>query len=324
MPRDGDTAATPGPPEAIRAKPIIMGATDYGLIALQAMFWGSAFFFIAVARHEIPPFTLSMMRLVPAVLFLLMVISAIGLRLPATLPEWWRLLIFSLLNNVLPMTLIITAQSEVTGGIAAIFMATAPLMTLIIAPWFVAEETFTWLRFVGILVGIAGVAVLVGVGGSGGSWKAQAMLLSAALCFSVANIYARHTLGGYHPFVVASAQTIGSLLLAALAAVAIEQPWTLTGVTSRGWLATLLMGLIASGLAPLCHFTVLKRAGPVNAMLASIVVPVTPILLGATFLGEHLQTRELIGGIIVAMALIIIDGRLPGLFARGFKPRGLW
>jgi drug/metabolite transporter (DMT)-like permease len=69
------------------------------------------------------------------------------------------------------------------------------------------------------------------------------------------------------------------------------------------------MGFIGSGLAPLCHFTVLRRAGPVNSMLASIVVPITPVVLGAMFLGERLSLRELFGGLIIACGLLIIDGR---------------
>ena len=70
------------------------------------------------------------------------------------------------------------------------------------------------------------------------------------------------------------------------------------------------MGTFGSGLSPLCHFTVLKRCGPINAMLTSIVVPVTPIILGIAFLGERLGLRELAGALTIALALIVIDGRL--------------
>jgi drug/metabolite transporter (DMT)-like permease len=83
------------------------------------------------------------------------------------------------------------------------------------------------------------------------------------------------------------------------------------------------MGLFGSGLAPLCHFTVLKRGGPVNAMLASIVVPITPIVLGVAFLGEHIGPRELLGGGIIAIALIIIDGRVFGALRRRFMPKDI-
>lgn len=295
-----------------------LGATEYGLIVLQSMLWGSTFFFIAIARAEVPSLTLSAARLVPAMLLLGAVVLAMGLRLPATWSDWRRMLVFATLNNVAPFVLIIQAQREVTGGIAAIFMATTPLCGLLMAPWFIADERFTWRRLCGILVGIAGVAVITGASGAAGSWRAQAMLLSAAFCYSAANIFARRYLSGHHPFAIASAQTIGSFAVALPVALVFEKSWTLPMPSSGALLSILVMGLFGSGLAPLCHFTVLRRGGPVNAMLASIVVPVTPIVLGVAFLGEHIGVRDLLGGCIIAMGLVIIDGRVFGALRRRF------
>ena len=70
------------------------------------------------------------------------------------------------------------------------------------------------------------------------------------------------------------------------------------------------MGIFGSALASLCHFTVLKRAGAINAILVTIILPVTPILLGYLFLGEHVSLGAIGGAGIIASALIIIDGRL--------------
>lgn len=321
LPQDGDLI----PRAANAPRAMTLGAVEYGLIALQAILWGSTFFFIAIARQEVPPLTLSLARLVPSVLLLGVVVAAMGLRLPATWLDWRRMMVFGAMNNVLPFWLIIMAQREVTGGMAAIFMATAPLCALILAPWFIAEERFTWRRLVGILIGIAGVAVITGVGGVGGasgSWRAQGMLLAAALCYSGANIFARKYFGGHHPFAVASSQTIAALFLTLPAALIFEQPWQLPNPTGAAWLSMLIMGLAGSGLAPLCHFTVLQRAGPVNAMLASIVVPVTPIILGATFLNEHLGLRDLAGGSMIALALVVIDGRVGSWALRGIAATG--
>jgi len=130
------------------------------------------------------------------------------------------------------------------------------------------------------LIGIVGGAVPTGAGGAAGSWVAQALLPASALCFSLANIYTRRLLAGYHPFVVASLQTIGSLALSVPLALLIESPWGLPNPAGHVGLAMVVMGLVGSGLAPLGHFTVLKRVFPVNATLASIVVPVTPVLMG--------------------------------------------
>ncbi len=304
------------PSAAVAARQPTLGLLEYGLIALQSMLWGSTFFFIAIARFEFAPLTLTAARLIPATTLLAGVVLAMGLRLPATWQAWRQMIIFSTLNNVLPFALIIQAQKEVTGGIAAIFMATTPLCGLLLAPWLIADERFTWRRLIGIVIGIAGVAIVTGASGAAGSLSAQGMLLLAALCYSLASIYARRYFSGYHPFAVASAQSIGSLFVAVPVAMLIDRPWLSPTPSSAAWLAVLVMGVFGSGLAPLCHFTVLRRGGPVNAMLASIVVPITPIVLGVAFLGEHIGSRELLGGSVVALALIIIDGRAFAPIAR--------
>jgi drug/metabolite transporter (DMT)-like permease len=74
--------------------------------------------------------------------------------------------------------------------------------------------------------------------------------------------------------------------------------------------AIIATGVFGSGLAALCHFTVLQRAGATNAMLVTLIMPLTPILLGGIFLGERLTSREIGGALIIAAALLIIDGRV--------------
>ena len=65
-----------------------------------------------------------------------------------------------------------------------------------------------------------------------------------------------------------------------------------------------------SAFASLVYFTVIKRAGATNGLLVTLLLPITPIVLGALFLGEHLAAREFIGAAIIALALVILDGRL--------------
>ena len=70
------------------------------------------------------------------------------------------------------------------------------------------------------------------------------------------------------------------------------------------------MGVLGSALASLCHFTVLQRAGATNALLVTLIMPLTPIVLGGLFLGEQLTRRDMAGAAVIAAALLMIDGRL--------------
>jgi drug/metabolite transporter (DMT)-like permease len=301
------------------AAPLRMGAVEWGLIALQSMFWGSSYFFIALVQAELPALTIAALRTIPASAALLLIVLSLGYRLPATLAEWRLFIAFSAFNTLLPFVLIVWGQSRATGGMAAILNASAPLFGIFLAHLLTQDEKLSWNKLIGILVGMTGVAILVGYDfavGSGADILARLALLAAPLLYVCANIFARNKLGHYPPFVVAMMQMVGSVFVAFPLAIAVDQPWALP-LPSLGTLGAILgMGLLGSALASLCHFTVLHRAGATNATLVTLIMPLTPILLGGIFLGEHLSPREIAGALVIAAALIIIDGRIFRLAVR--------
>jgi drug/metabolite transporter (DMT)-like permease len=289
-----------------------MGAPEWGLLGLHSMLWGSAYFFAELAVPEIPVLTIAAFRLIPAALLMAGICLWLGYRLPATSREWRRLILLAAVNNVAPMLLILWAQRDLTGGLAAVFNATTPLFGVFLAHAFTQDERLSITKLTGILVGIAGVAVLVGAdlpGGLGSGAVAKLALLGAALCYAIAGVYARR-FPRYPPQNLAIGQMIGALALSMPIALLVDQPWKLSLPSAKAAGAVAAMGLFASALAALCYFTVLKRAGATNAMLATLLVPLTPIVLGGLFLGETLAPHEITGAGIIALALLIIDGRL--------------
>ena len=209
--------------------------------------------------------------------------------------------------------LIVWGQARATGGMAAILNATAPLFGIFLAHLLTHDEKLSLNRLAGILVGIAGVGILVGYDlavGSRADVLARLALLAAPFCYVCANIYARRTFGNYPPFVVAVMQMMGAMFVAFPLAIAIDWPWTLP-MPSLGALGAIVgMGVLGSALSSLCHFTVLRRAGATNASLVTLIMPLTPIVLGGIFLGDRLSAREIVGALVIAAALLIIDGRL--------------
>jgi drug/metabolite transporter (DMT)-like permease len=293
--------------------PLRLGGVEWGLIVLQSMLWGSSYFFIAIAQPELPAMTLAALRTLPASAALLLIVLSLGYRLPATIAEWRVFILFASFNTVLPFLLIVWGQSRATGGMAAILNATAPLFGIFLAHVLTHDERLSAIKLAGILVGLAGVALLVGYDFAVGSREdvlARLALLAAPFLYVCANIFARNRLGHYPPFVVAAMQMIGAIFIAFPLAFAIDQPWNLPLPSVQAVGAILGMGVLGSALAALCHFTVLRRAGATNASLVTLIMPLTPILLGAAFLGERMTPREIAGAAVIAAALIIIDGRL--------------
>jgi drug/metabolite transporter (DMT)-like permease len=292
--------------------PLRLGATEWGLMALQSMLWGSSYFFIAIVQPELPAFTIAALRTLPAAAALLLIVLPLGYRLPATLPEWRLFIAFSACNTVLPFLLIVWGQARATGGMAAILNATAPLFGIFLAHLFTHDEKLSWNKVAGILVGIAGVGILVGwdaAAGQSADLMARLALIAAPFCYVLANIFVRRRLGQYPPFVIAAMQMVGAMFVAFPLALAIDQPWALPAPSLQALGAIVGMGVLGSAFASLCHFTVLQRAGATNASLVTLVMPLTPILLGGVFLGEQLSARDMAGALVIAAALIIIDGR---------------
>jgi drug/metabolite transporter (DMT)-like permease len=296
-----------------------MGAVEWGLIVLQSMLWGSSYFFIATVNSEVPPLTIAALRTLPAAAVLLVIVLSLGYRLPATLAEWRLFIGFSVFNSVLPFLLIAWGQSRTTGGMAAILNATAPLFGIFLAHMLTHDEKLSWRKAAGIVVGIVGIGVLMGrdlLAGASADLLARLALVAAPLSYVCANIFVRRRLGGYPPFVIAAMQMLGAIFVAVPLALAFDQPWRHAPPSAAALAAIVGMGVLGSALPSLCHFTVLQRAGATNASLVTLIMPLTPIVLGGVFLGERLSASDIAGALIVAAALLIIDGRAFGAMRR--------
>jgi drug/metabolite transporter (DMT)-like permease len=299
-----------------------MGGTEWALLVTQSMLWGSAFFFAELVVKELPPLTIAAFRLMPAAFIVVAVCFALGSRLPVTFTEWRRFIPFAAFNSAVPFFLVLWAQREVTGGVAALFNASAPVFGVFLAHALTHDEKITAGRLAGIFMGLLGIGVLVGedlVSGSSSALLPKLALLAAALCYALSSVGARVYLRNYTPYTIAAGQLTGALALTLPIALLVDQPWTLpvpswTAVGAIAWL-----GIFSSALAALCYFNILHRAGATSALLVTLLLPLTPIVLGAVFLGEMLTVREMIGGLIICAALVLIDGRLFRRWLRGLR-----
>ena len=299
-------------PTPAQAQQLQMGAAEWGLLVLHSMLWGSAFFFIAIANREWPALSITALRLVPAAMILITVVLALKLRLPASLATWGRFVLLAAFNNFIPFVLIVWAQQEVSGGIAAVFNATTPVFALFLAHIYTHDEKLSANKIAGIVMGVAGVAILVApdlMGGSKAGALAKLALIGAAVCYAAAAIYAR-SFASYPPLVIAAGQMTGALILAVPIALLLDRPWTLPAPSTAALASIIGTGVFASALASICYFTILKRAGATNALLVTLLLPMTPIVLNGVFLGERMTLREISGAVVIGLALVVIDGRL--------------
>jgi drug/metabolite transporter (DMT)-like permease len=283
------------------------------LLIFLSVLWGGSFFFTGVAVRDLPPFTIVLVRVALGALFLLPFLRVSGGALPKTLNGWVPFFGMGLLNNVIPFSLFVTAQTMISSGLASVLNATTPLFTVLVLAAF-GDERLTARRVVGVLLGLAGVAVLHSATLSSGRNETIGILLclGGALSYGFSGLWGRRKLTDVPPITSATCQLICSTLVMAVSAFAIERPWRLPMPSASTWLALIGLAALATSLAYIVFFRILSRSGPTNVMLVTLLIPVTAILLGHFVLGEPVTSQQIAGAVIIGSALLVIDGRLLG------------
>jgi drug/metabolite transporter (DMT)-like permease len=287
----------------------VMGPGEWGLLLVLALLWGGAFFFSKIAIGELPPFTVVPCRVSLAALVLNVAVLLSGRRMPMDHRLWGAFFIMGLLNNVIPFSLIFWGQTQIASGLAAILNATTPLFTVLIAHAATKDEKLTASRLLGVLAGAVGVAVMIAPEAfPGGTTLAQIVVLGAALSYAFAGIWGRR-FRGLPPVITANGQLTASALVISPVALLIDQPWSLSFPSPRIVWALIALALLSTAAGYIVYFALLARAGATNALLVTLLIPLSALLLGAFFLAESVEPRDLVGLAFITGGLAAIDGR---------------
>ncbi len=275
------------------------------LIILAAI-WGGSFLFMRVAAPVFGPVALIELRVGIAGLFLLA--AAWWMRHPPPAPRHWRHFLFvGLFNAALPFLMYGYAAQTLSASLLSILNATAPLFGAVIAAvWLHAPVTRT--AALGLVLGVAGVAVLVdgGAAFSGAHWwLAVGAALVAPLSYGISSTYAKVAAAKVSPFDNAH----GSMWAATLMLLPLVWAVPSHGAPSGGdWAAVTALGTLCTGAAFLIYFRLIRDVGPVRALSVTFLIPVFGVLWGALFLREPVGSSTLIGGAIILLGTALTNG----------------
>ena len=300
--------STPSPAGAIRHP----GLADYGLLLVLGLLWGSSFLAIKIAvEHAMPPMTLALLRIGIGAVMLLAIARARGQTWPSfgNLRLWGHILFLGIVGNALPFFLIAWGEQSTTSQLAGILMALIPLLVVILAHFFTHDERLGLPKLIGVLLGFAGVVVLVGVDalrGLGEQVVGQLLIIGGCMSYSLYGVSARRL-----PKLPAE-MLVGVILLAAFMALlpvwlVHDRPWTIDwqwqAVSAAAWL-----GVLATGCGNLLFYVIMRRIGAGFASFNNYLVPLLALVYGFLALGEQPHLNAL-----VALALILTGLALPRL-----------
>jgi drug/metabolite transporter (DMT)-like permease len=279
--------------------------------AAVSLIWGVPYLLIRIAvRHGVPPGTLAWARVTLAAVLLLALAWRAG-TLRSLRGRWRWLLAYAIAEVSIPFPLIAAGEERVSSSLAAIVIASVPLMGALLAFRFDHSERPTPVRAVGLIVGFGGVIALVGIDVAGNSKQllGTAMILLAAVGYAIGPMLIKHRLADLDP----RATIGGSLAIAAVLltpAVALDPPHAVPPAGAIA--AVVVLGLLCTAAAFVIFTVLIREAGTSRATVITYVNPVIAVALGVALLSERPGAGAVAGLLLIlAGSWLSTDGRLP-------------
>jgi len=234
--------------------------------------------------------------------------------IPKSRHHWAGLCILGFLNNTLPFCLIVWGQTQISSGLASIFNATTPIFTVFVAGLLLNDEQINSRKLIGVILGLLGTIVLIGpevLNGVTGSLLGQIAIIGATFSYAFAATYARRFQAwGISPLMIATGQvTMASVMLLPIA-IFFDHPWTLPSLSIKAIGAMLGLAFFSTVIAYSLYFRLIATAGATNAVLVTLLIPISAIILGIVFLGENFTVAQAMGMGFIGLGLLVIDGRM--------------
>ncbi|MEO0668115.1 MAG: DMT family transporter [Pseudomonadota bacterium] len=279
---------------------------------LLGLIWGGSFLSIRIALDEVAPLTSVAHRTFWAMLALWAVVAVMRLPVPRDPRIWLAFLGMGMLNNVIPFGLMAWGQLHIETGLTSILNAATAIFGVIVAALIFADERMTLRKGIGVTLGFLGVATAIGLENFRNfdlRSLAQLAIIAGTVSYALAGAFARHFLGGLKPQVAAAGMLSGATLVTVPLAWIVDGPLSLA-LQPVTVLAIGYYSIIATAGAYLLYYRVLGMAGSGNLMLVTLLIAPVAITLGALVRHEALTPNAYLGFGLLALGLIILDGRV--------------
>jgi len=280
--------------------------TDYSLLVFLAVIWASAFFNIKLATDSFGPITIAFIRVLLGSLPLIILCVYKNIKIEVFSKDWPWFAAIGFVNLVFPFFLIAYGVKNVQSNLAAILMSTSPLTSTLLAHFFIKNEKINLLKVIGVSIGFTGIVYLFS-----DNFLINENNLFSALCILIGSL--GYVIGGILTLKISNKKnenvTASILIWATIILLPIcfyfEKPWnyspSLISVISITYL-----GIIATGLAWVLRFKVLKDNGLVFQSQVAYLIPIFGVILGYVFLDELITFKVLVALIAIIIGIYFV------------------
>ncbi|APX92986.1 hypothetical protein BWR19_08625 [Halomonas sp. 1513] len=291
--------------------------SHWGLLISLVMLWGSSFSLTRIAVAQLTPSMVVMGRNAVAALLLGVLLLVWRRGLPRGRRVWAYMAVIAVIGNAMPFLLISWGQQRIDSGLAGILMAAMPLVTLVLAHFYIDGERLARHKVTGFVVGFVGIVVLIGpaalaeLGGQGETLVAQLAVLGASICYAVNTIVARRKPAS--DVYATSAVVLGMAMLLTLP-MALAPVWQATlpmpePSATAVW-AVLLLGVMSTAAGSVVYFKLIAAAGPTFLSLINYLIPLWAVMIGTLFMAERLAWNHLLALALILLGVAVSQRRL--------------
>lgn len=281
-----------------------MSRRGWALFAALCVIWGIPYLLIKVAVRDLSPATLVFLRTATGAL-LLVPVAALRGELRPLLPRWRVLLLYTAVEIALPWVLLSDAETRLSSSLSGLLIAAVPLIAAVLAT-LAGRDRLDARRVAGLLVGVAGVAALLGVDVGGGDWRAAGEIALVDIGYAVGSLM----IGVQLRSLPAMGVVAGSLAVTAVA----YAPVGLTHLPgsmppAKVLSAVAALGVVCTAIAFLVYFALIAEAGPLRATVITYVNPAVAVLLGVALLGERFTAGTAAGFVLIIAGSVLATRR---------------
>ena len=274
---------------------------DYALLTILALIWSSAFFNIKIATYSYGPVTIAFLRTFFGAIPVVGICLVKKIKIEAFSKDWYWFAAIGMVNLVIPFFLIAYGVQRVQSNLAAILMASTPLSATVLAHLFTKNEKINLIKIFGVLVGFSGIVFLFSdnILINENNFTYALLILVGSTFYVIGGLLTLKISNKKNENVTASILIWGTLFLIPITAFT-EKPWNLNP-SIDSTISLVYLGVVATGLAWLLRFKILKNNGLVFQAQVAYLIPIFGIILGYIFLKELITPK-----VLVAVAAVII------------------